>query len=106
MTASRAAVLGSVLPAWSNDWPDDLRALFPEKEEDYRKWFIRLLGIRGDPVADYKRILVAKEKGIKLKRAYKDKRAFTIGPDAEQIATLRRLLTHRWCFGTPTPAGR
>lgn len=101
LTASRAAVLGSVLPAWSDDWPDDLRARFPE-EEDYRKWFIRMLGIRGDPVADYKRILVAKEEGIKLKQAYEGKRAFTVGPDAEQVATLRCLLTHRWGTETPT----
>lgn len=101
LIASRAAVLGSVMPAWSNDWPDDLHALFP-KEEDYREWFIRLLGITGDPVAAYKRILVAKEEGIKLKQAYEGPRAFTIGPDTEQVETLRRLLTHRWGTETPT----
>ena len=101
MTASRAAVLGSVLPAWSNDWPEDLRALFPD-EEDYREWFIRLLGITGDPVAAYKRILVAKEEGIKLKQAYEGPRAFTIGPDDKQVATLRRLLAYRWGTETPT----
>ena len=101
LAASRAAVLGSVLPAWSEDWPDDLRARFP-REEDYREWFIRLLGVTGDPVAAYKRILAAKQEGIKLKQAYEGPRAFTVGPDAEQVETLRRLLTHRWGTETPT----
>ena len=101
LTASRAAVLGSVLPAWSEDWPDHLLRLFPT-EKDYREWFVHLLGIRGDPVAAAERIRVAKEKGIRLKKAYDGPRAFTIGPDGDQIGVLRRLLTYRW--GTDTPS--
>ncbi len=101
LVSSRAAVLGSVLPAWSEDWPDELRNLFPT-EKDYREWFVALLGIRGDPVSARKRILDAKDKGIRLKKAYDGPRAFTIGPDTEQIESLRRLLTFRW--GTAYPA--
>ncbi|MDE0603884.1 MAG: DUF1156 domain-containing protein [bacterium] len=101
LTASRAAVLGSVLPAWSEDWPEHLLSLFPIAK-DYREWFIHLLGIRGDPVAAYQRILDAKEKGIRLKKSYDGPRAFTLGPDAEEIETLRQLLSYRWGTETPT----
>ncbi len=101
LIASRAAVLGSVLPAWSEDWPDQLLRLFPT-EKDYREWFVGLLGIRGDPVAARKRIREANEKGIRLKKAYDGPRAFTVGPDAEQIETLRHLLAYRWSTQNPT----
>ena len=100
LTASRAAVLGTLLPAWSEEWPDHLLDIFP-LPKDYQEWFVRLLGIRGDPVADRKRIREAKEKGIKLARSYAGPRAFTTGPDMEQNDVLRQILTHRW--GTSTP---
>ena len=101
LIASRAAVLGSVLPAWSNDWPSDLLDLFPT-EDDYRQWFVHLLGIRGDPVLARERILAAKAKGIRLKKAYDGPRAFTIGPDSNKIKVLHRLLAFRWGTKTPT----
>lgn len=101
LTASRAAVLGTLLPAWSEDWPDHLLKRFPI-EKEYREWFIELLGIRGDPVADRKRILEAKEQGIKLARAYAGPRAFTLSADREQLETLREVLQHRWGTKTPT----
>lgn len=101
LIASRAAVLGSVAPAWSENWPDQLLRLFPT-EKDYREWFVGLLGIRGDPVAARKRIREANEKGIRLKKAYDGPRAFTVGPDAEQIETLRHLLAYRWDTQNPT----
>ncbi len=101
LTASRAAVLGSLLPAWSEHWPQHLLDRFP-LEKEYREWFKELLGIRGDPVADRKRILEAKEKGIKLKRAYAGPRAFTLVPDIDQLNRLKQLLAHRWGTDTPT----
>ncbi|HLU30800.1 MAG TPA: DUF1156 domain-containing protein, partial [Acidimicrobiia bacterium] len=50
LVASAGAVLGSLLPAWS----EDLAARFPDRKElrsvdEYRQWFLRLLGILGDP---------------------------------------------------------
>lgn len=101
LVASRAAVLGSVLPVWSDEWPDEFLELFPT-EAEYRDWFVDLLGIRGDPVAARERILVAKDKGIRLPKAYDGPRAFTLGPDSEQIDTLQRLLLYRWGTETPT----
>ena len=101
LIASRAAVLGSVLPAWSDEWPDELLKLFPTKDE-YRKWFVHLLGIRGDPVAARAQIQAAIERGIRIPNPYDGPRAFTVGPDAEQISVLRSLLTHRWGTEMPT----
>ncbi len=101
LIASRAAVLGSVLPAWSEDWPDDLLRTFPT-EKDYREWFINLLGIRGDPVAARAKIRKALEKGIRIPNPYEGARAFPVGPDADQILTLRRLTAHRWGTEMPT----
>ena len=95
LTPSRAAVLGTLLPAWSKSWPEHLLELFPTQKA-YQEWFIKLLGIRGDPVADYQRILEAKKKGIKLARAYAGPRAFTSAPDKELTHTLRQVIEHRW----------
>jgi len=67
LAVSGAAVLGSVLPAWSPEWPKKLREQF------------------------------AKEKGIKLPgNPYGYPRAFTISPDEGQIRTLHNLLEYTW----------
>jgi len=96
LTASRAAVLGSVLPAWSDRWPDDLRQKFPTRET-YRQWFLRLLGILGNPVAGRKLIQYAKEKGIKLQgNPYGYPRSFTHTPEEADLAVMARLLEATW----------
>ena len=50
LLTSRAAILGGVLPQWSPDFPEELRAKFPN-EATYRNWVSQFLGIRGDPGA-------------------------------------------------------
>ena len=74
LTASRAAVVASLLPAW----PSDVEAASDERaaeirsvleaefgdEDRYQEWFVRSLGILGDPVAGRARIKAAKELGI------------------------------------------
>ena len=97
LVVSRAAVLGSVLPAWSPDWPQDLLDRFPD-EATYREWFLRdLLGIRGDPVAARRAIEAARETGERLPGgAYGYRRAFTHTFEDEQVALMRRLLEVAW----------
>jgi len=95
LVASRAAILGSTLPAWSEDWPEDLLERFPT-EKGYRAWVIHQLGIRGDPVAARKRIQAANEAGIKLAKAYDGPRAFTLTPDKQNLDLQQRLLRHAW----------
>lgn len=97
LTTSRAAILGSVLPQWSADWPEPLRQKFPDAET-YHNWFIHLTGIRGDPVRGRKLIDWAKGKGIKLKdHPYGGApRAFTVNPSAEDLKTMGDLLEYTW----------
>lgn len=95
LVASRAAVLGSTLPAWSEDWPEDLLERFPT-EKDYREWIVHQLGIRGDPVAARRRIEAAVAAGQWISNPYGGPRAFTLAPDRERLQLQRRLLRHAW----------
>jgi putative DNA methylase len=101
LTVSRAAILGSLLPAWSEDWPLALRKMFPTRDS-YLEWFLRLLGILGDPATVRRALLRAKEEKINLgPNPYGYKRAFTKSASAEQIGTVQELLRHTW--GTIDP---
>jgi len=95
LAVSRAAVLGSLLPAWSEDWLKKLLARFPT-EESYREWFLRLLGIMGDPAAGRKLLEWAANRGERIKNPYGYPRAFTRNPDDKQIVVLAELLEHAW----------
>ena len=96
LIASRAAVLGGMLPAWGADWPPALQSKFPT-EAVYRGWFLRLLGIAGDPIAARKLIGLANQNGLKLKgNPYGCPRAFTVSPSGEDLQTLGDLLEYTW----------
>ncbi len=105
LTVSRAAILASLLPAYPTHedpdvrpWPDRFQSLFPNFDS-YKAWFIRLLGIIGDPVAGKKLILWAKAENKKLNfNPYGYARAFTINPNEEQLEQLYDLL--EWTWGT------
>ncbi len=99
LTASRAAILASVLPAYSDNWPKDLKSKFPT-EKDYHNWFLRFIGIHGDPVAGRKLIRYAKEKNIKLPgNPYGYSRAFTNDPEENDLQLMQRLLEITWGNG-------
>ncbi len=103
LIASRAAVAASLLPAWPTDAEaaDDpkaaliLKALqedFPEGPEAYQAWFIKAIGILGDPVKGRAAIKAANETGTKLEgNGYGYARAFTVNPTPGDIARLQRL---------------
>lgn len=96
LAASRAAILASVLPGWSSDWPKSLHSRFPT-EETYRAWFLRACGILGDPVAGRRRIQRAKDLKIKLSTPpYTHPRAFTVSPSPETLKVMGELLHHSW----------
>lgn len=96
LTVSAAAVLASLLPQWSDKFPQELLSKFPS-EESYKAWFLRFLGILGDPVAGRKLLDWAKAKGItKQINPYGYKRAFTYNPDDEELETLSALLEYAW----------
>lgn len=98
LAASAGAVLGSVMPAWS----EDLAHAFSDASElrtpkDYQTWFLRLCGILGDPVGAQLRIAEATEKNIKLgAKAYGYKPAFKHAPTLDDISLLHRILIATW----------
>lgn len=107
LTASRAAVLASLLPAWPDEDDlatdpdvaqvlDGLKAEFPGGEKEYHEWYVGALGIKGDPVAARQQIKAAVAKGTKTPgNAYGYPRAFTVSPDAITIERIRRLAALR-----------
>ena len=98
LVASAAAILGSVMPAWT----PELAARFPQhdelhSEEDYRQWFLKLCGILGDPVAARRRIDEALARGTTTKgNAYGYKQAFKNSPPAEEVERLHEVLNVVW----------
>lgn len=127
LTVSRAAILASLLPAYPEDdpeippFPDRFRSLFPTFDS-YKKWFLGLLCIRGNPAAGRRLIGWAKTKGVTLTPGligklparwreglpstmtsnvpYGYPRAFTINPSDEHLEQLYDLLESTW--GTRT----
>ena len=99
LTVSRAAIVASLLPRWSPDWPTYLQERFPT-EEAYHAWFLRLMGIHGDPVAARKLLLHAREQGKFIPNPYTHDRAFTVNPTPEDLALLEELLAFTWDDGS------
>ncbi|MGB0091184.1 MAG: DUF1156 domain-containing protein [Solirubrobacteraceae bacterium] len=98
LAASAGAVLGSVMPAWSEELAEAFAAA-PELRtaKDYQTWFLRLCGILGDPVAAQLRIAEATEKNIKLgAKAYGYKPAFKNAPSLADMELLHRILVATW----------
>lgn len=105
LTVSRAAILASLLPAYpvSDDpdvkpWPAKFVKHFPTFDS-YKTWFIRLIGIFGDPVQGRKVIEWAKKANKQLRfNPYGYPRAFTVNPTEDQLSLLYELL--EWTWGT------
>ena len=95
LTASRAALLASVLPAWGNGWPTHLQSRLPTVG-DYHNWFLELCGIYGDPVAARAQLVQARETGQWIKNPYTHDRAFTVNPAPENLTILQSLLNWTW----------
>lgn len=113
LTASRAAIVASLLPAWptddeaaadegSGEVRDALEREFPGGEEEYRTWFVRVLGIAGDPVAGRAAITAARAQGTTTDgNAYGYDRAYTVTPSSEERERIHRLARVRGAVGNP-----
>lgn len=97
LTVSRAAILASLLPAWAERerWPEDLQRQFATQKA-YQDWFLRLIGIFGDPAGARRKLAVARATGRPIANPYGYDRAFTYNPSEKQVETLRRLLEATW----------
>ncbi|MDW7991187.1 MAG: DUF1156 domain-containing protein, partial [Anaerolineae bacterium] len=100
LTVSRAAVLASLLPDWETlaprAAPQELG--FPS-EAAYRAWFLRLLGIQGDPVAARKLLEWSRQQGKFIPNPYNAPRAFTVNPSPDDLALLHKILALVWGEG-------
>jgi len=104
LSASRAAILGSLLPAWVSSEEiatnpavapvrEALRRLFPS-EAAYHLWFLKVVGIPPgkDPARARKEIAAAVAAGVRTTgNAYGYDRAFTRSPTSAEMLVLREL---------------
>lgn len=105
LTVSRAAILASLLPAYPTPddpsvrpWPENFLQRFATFA-DYQGWFLRLIGIQGNPAASRKIIEFEKLRGIRSPgNKYGYPRAFTRNPSEEHLEMLYALL--EWTWGT------
>ncbi|MCB0202372.1 MAG: DUF1156 domain-containing protein, partial [Anaerolineae bacterium] len=96
LLVSRTAVVSSLLPVWSPNWPEKLNERFPN-EASYQRWFENLLGLRGDPIVGQKILRLAKARGEFIKSPFAGiPRAFSINPSTEDLQTMGDLLEHTW----------
>jgi len=98
LTTSRASLLASTLPAWSKGWPEELRRRFPTRDS-YRSWFLRLLGIHGDPVRAQKALAGALATGTRIPNPYGYPRAFGHSASSEDMVLGRLLMANTWGAG-------
>ena len=104
LTASRAAILSSILPAWEGNG-EVLRQHF-NSEDEYHQWFLRMLGIPAgapgiNPVTTAEAILKARDTGRNLgPNPYGYPRAFSRQADTDDLATFRSI-TEKCGFETP-----
>ncbi|MEJ7784650.1 MAG: DUF1156 domain-containing protein [Solirubrobacteraceae bacterium] len=97
LVVSAGAVLGSLMPTWSAE----LAAAFPHaaelaSEPAYRRWFLRLCGVLGDPVAARAALDAAVASGVLIPNAYTYKPAFKNSPDTTSVRLLGDVLRRTW----------
>ncbi|HJQ96445.1 MAG TPA: DUF1156 domain-containing protein, partial [Acidimicrobiia bacterium] len=97
LAASTGAVLGSLMPAWT----EELATRFPDKPElateaDYRRWFLKLCGILGDPIAADLRTRAARESGQRIPNPYTYKQAYKNRPTTSDLQLLIEVLVSAW----------
>lgn len=91
----RAAILASLLPSWSTEWPEDLQKQFPSVDA-YHAWFLRACGILGDPVKGRAMLVRARAEGSFIPNPYNSPRAYTVSPKPDLLKELGRLIQYAW----------
>jgi adenine-specific DNA methylase len=92
---SRAAILGSVLPEWSVEWPDSLRQKFPTADS-YHQWFLHFLGIHGNPAVGQKILREARAQKKFIQNPFTYPRAYTTNPTVDDLEVMQQLLEYTW----------
>ena len=98
LVASAGAVLGSLMPVWTAALAEE----FSEHEElatekSYHGWFLRLLGILGDPIRARQKIDWANAQGVRLQDGgFGYKQAFKNSPSVPDLRLLHDVLKATW----------
>ena len=98
LVASAAVVLAGLLPTWS----PELAERFSSHNElssatAYRQWFLRLVGIWGDPAAAVRSIADAKSTGTRLDgNGFGYKQAYKNGIPRDDVDLLHTILIDTW----------
>ena len=98
LVASAGAVLGSLMPVWTAALAEE----FSEHEElatekSYHGWFLRLLGILGDPIRARQKIDWANAQGVRLQDGgFGYKQAFKNSPTVPDLRLLHDVLRATW----------
>lgn len=96
LIASRGAVLAGLLPQWSEDWPAHLKEQFPTQEE-YHQWFVRFIGIKGDPITARRLEIYSKTTGADIGgNPYNYPRSYQANPSPDDLLLMRELLKVAW----------
>ena len=90
LPASRAAILGSLLPAWEGN--GELLGKHFVDEDEYHRWFLRMLGILGDPVAAQDARDRARARNVRLaQNPFDYPRAFSTEVDDDDLKIMRAI---------------
>ncbi len=97
LVASAGVILASLLPPWS----EGLAAAFPgevrlDSEMHYKRWFLRLCGIWGDPIAARVKYDAAVASGVRVANPYEYKQAYKNSPNPADLDLLHRVLERSW----------
>ena len=97
LVASAGAVLASLMPAWTQEVADR----FPNHPEiateaAYRRWFLRLCGILGDPIVADRLTRAARQSGERIPNPYTYKQAYKNSPTTQDLDLLHRVLDATW----------
>lgn len=111
LVASAAVVLAGLLPEWTKA----LASAFPDEpclqtSEAYRRWLLKLVGIRGDAVGAHRVKEAAALSGVRLKEnPFSYKQAYRYNPEDADVRLLHEVLRLTWgelpVVGDPTAGG-
>lgn len=111
LVASAAVALAGVMPTWTQGLADAFpNAPEVRTESAYRAWFLRLVGILGDPIKGRRMIDAANAAGVKLEgNGYGYRQAFRNAVSRSDIDLLHTVLRRTWgelpTIADPTAGG-